>query len=133
MLNLIVGYNIDPKKHKTDFGIDRARFLLRIARGDPIDLALYLFLRIRSESRFSSGGSLPFALLISNLLLRSGVTVSATKRTSPQMEPLNKITFSKSKGHLRKTAPEQPSDPPTDPASSSAAVVERQPPEVTLD
>ena len=83
MLNLIVGYNIDPKKHKTDFGIDRTRFLLHIARGDPIDLALYLFLRIRSESRFSSGGSLPFALLISNLLLRSGVTMSATKGRSP--------------------------------------------------
>ena len=43
------------------------------------------------------------------------------------MGPLNKITFNKSKEQLRKTAREQPNDPPTDPASSSAVAVERQP------
>ena len=49
------------------------------------------------------------------------------------MGPLNKITFNKSKEQLRKTAREQPNDPPTDPASSSAAAIERQPPGATLD
>ncbi|XP_041009365.1 uncharacterized protein LOC121253418 [Juglans microcarpa x Juglans regia] len=39
------------------------------------------------------------------------------------MGPLNKIIFSKSNGHLQKTAPEQPSGTPTDPTSSSTASV----------
>ena len=134
MLNLIVGYNIDPKKHKTDFRIERARFLLRLAQGEPIDLALYFFLRIRTESRYSGGGSLPFALLISNLLLHSGVTVTLTERRSPQMGPVNKITFSKSKGHLSKTRPVlQDQPPPTDPASTAAAPIERHPAGATPD
>ncbi|XP_041014764.1 cell wall protein DAN4-like isoform X2 [Juglans microcarpa x Juglans regia] len=102
MLNLIVSYNIDPRKHKTDFGIERARFMLRIARGEPIDLPLYILLRIRSESQYSSESSLPFALMISNLLVQLGVNVLINDRRQPQIGPLNKITFIKSDGHLRK-------------------------------
>ncbi|XP_042963774.1 uncharacterized protein LOC122297700 [Carya illinoinensis] len=133
MLNLIVSTNIDPRKHKTDFGIERARLMLRIARGKPIDLPLYFFIRIRSESRYSSVGSLPFALMISNLLLRLGVTVQGAERRMPQIGPLNKITFSKSQSHLLKIQAVQDSGMSSDPACRTSASVERQPARANLD
>ncbi|XP_042964739.1 uncharacterized protein LOC122298962 [Carya illinoinensis] len=45
-MNIIIANNFDPRLYKTEVSMDRARFMLRVARRVPIDLARYIFARI---------------------------------------------------------------------------------------
>ena len=65
MLHLIVATNVNPVAHKTTFSRLRAQFLIRVARGDPIDLPLHIFERIRYEASIVSTDNLPYGSLIS--------------------------------------------------------------------
>lgn len=101
ILNLIIANNIDPRQHKTEVGIDRTKFMIRVARGIPIDLVGYIFDRIRSESRYISMDILPFGVLITRYLLCAGVVPDVAERKREPMGPINSTTLSRSTGHSR--------------------------------
>ena len=101
IMNLIIANNIDPRQHKTEVGMDRARFMIRVARGIPIDLVGYIFERIRSEARFITIDILPFGILITRFLLHAGVVSEPAERSRFPMAPINSTTLSRSTGHSR--------------------------------
>lgn len=117
MLHLIVATNVDPVAHKTTFSRLRAQFLIRVARGDPIDLPLHIFQRIRYEASIVSTDNLPYGVLISRLLLARGVPTQPEERVKDQMSPLDMTTHRRSIGQARGRQPPPVEDlvPPTQP------------------
>ncbi|KAB1223859.1 hypothetical protein CJ030_MR2G000489 [Morella rubra] len=55
MLHLIMAYNIDPRKRTTESTFERARLMVRLVRGVPMDLPGYMF-KLAREARLSGQG-----------------------------------------------------------------------------
>ncbi|KAB1203282.1 hypothetical protein CJ030_MR8G019420 [Morella rubra] len=57
-------YNIDPRKRTTESTFERARLMVRLVRGVPMDLPGYMFKLAREAADSVDKDSLPFGLLI---------------------------------------------------------------------
>lgn len=107
--------NVDPV---ATFCRTPAQFLLHLAREDPIDLPLRIFVRIRYEVSIISTNNLPYRVIITRLLLQWVVAPQTEKWLAEQMRLFNLTShwwsLRQVKGHTRREARPPPNlVPPT--------------------
>ena len=125
VLNRIVGCNINPKGHNSNFGVHRAHLLYAIGTGISIDLPRLIFNEIVSAFEFEDKRkSLPFPILISKIIKGYGVAIHPTDTYKSPMSPFGECTLKKSLGQTNVNDPdyddqeETETDGETDGASS---------------
>lgn len=64
VMHLILSYCIDPKKDMTEVSFQWAEFIYLVARGEPINLASYIFQTIRAKALSHDTVSLPYGILL---------------------------------------------------------------------
>lgn len=81
--------------------LDKAKFMIQVARGIPIDLVDYIFNMILSKFQHILTNILPFRILMSQFLLFIGILSTPTELVRQLMGPIDSITLARSVGHLR--------------------------------
>ncbi|KAB1222675.1 hypothetical protein CJ030_MR2G007432 [Morella rubra] len=72
MLHLIMAYNIDSRKCTTESTFERARLMVRLVRGVPMDLPGYMFKLAQKAANSVDKDSPPFGLLITHMYNAAG-------------------------------------------------------------
>ncbi|CAK9170532.1 unnamed protein product [Ilex paraguariensis] len=109
MLNLIMGYNISPRGHTADFGLDRAHLFYAIGNGICIDLPCLIVDEIISiQGTKDRWRCLSFPILISKIMEDCGVVIHSSDSYSTPMNPIYGGTIKKSLGQEKNKKTQQP-------------------------
>ncbi|KAB1200359.1 hypothetical protein CJ030_MR0G007572 [Morella rubra] len=68
IMHLIFAHDIEPIAHTTQCPIVRGELMLIVARGLVVDLPLYIFMTLRSETKTPSSSGLSYILLLTQFL-----------------------------------------------------------------
>ncbi|CAK9156397.1 unnamed protein product [Ilex paraguariensis] len=101
MLNIIFACKINLKRHTTELGYNRAQLLYAIGKGACIDLLHYIFqLILNAYELQDSKQSLPFPILITNIVKPYGVVIEPSESYNDAMGMINEGTMIKSVIHV---------------------------------
>ncbi|CAK9157447.1 unnamed protein product, partial [Ilex paraguariensis] len=96
-------YNISPRGHAADFGLDRAHLMYAIEKGIYSDLPCLIVDEIISvQGTKDKEQCLPFPILTSKILEDCGVVIHSSDAYSIHMNPIYGGTIKKSLGQGKK-------------------------------
>ncbi|KAK1302471.1 hypothetical protein QJS10_CPB12g00827 [Acorus calamus] len=105
LLNTIIAHNIVPIGHKSDITEDRAKLLYMIGKGEPLDVGRIVWqIMADTTTSTSSKESLPFGVLISQLIEEAGIDPPTDERFDVSKVPINAVTVKRSDGQLKNRA-----------------------------
>lgn len=114
MLHPLFINNINSSFHNTEYTTHRARFMLMVEHLESIDLPLYMFQAIWTETLSTSQfQGLPYEVMLSCFLMHIGVEVRRYKPATRQLDPIYATTVQRSfaLGHVIDSSSAAPHEP----------------------
>ena len=103
VLNLILKANLDPRGTRASFNDEYARLLYETHRCTAIDVGKIIWQVVGSVYRSEDSPALPYGLLITKICLAAGVKRRVTDEFQNQMEPIGRISMTRTQGQSSKS------------------------------